>query len=95
MFIGRDYQHTVNYSEETAAKIDEIVRAKLDEGYKTAKKLLEENRDKLDVMVRVLTECETIYSEEIALIMDGKSAEEVIAAVNAHAEKKAEEKKAE
>lgn len=95
VFIGRDYQHTVNYSEETAAKIDEIVRAKLDEGYKTAKKLLEENRDKLDVMVRVLTECETIYAEEIALIMDGKSAEEVIAAVNAHAEKKAEEKKAE
>ncbi|MBS6476966.1 MAG: AAA family ATPase [Firmicutes bacterium] len=95
VFIGRDYQHTVNYSEETAAKIDEIVRAKLDEGYITAKKLLEENRDKLDVMVRVLTECETIYSEEIELIMQGKSAEEVIAAANAHAEKKAEEKKAE
>ena len=46
-------------------------------------------------MVRVLTECETIYSEEIELIMQGKSAEEVIAAANAHAEKKAEEKKAE
>lgn len=95
VFIGRDYQHTVDYSEETAAKIDEIVRAKLDEGYITAKKLLEENRDKLDVMVRVLTECETIYSEEIELIMQGKSAEEVIAAANAHAERKAEEKKAE
>ena len=95
VFIGRDYQHTVNYSEETSAKIDEIVREMLDKGYETAKTLLEENRDKLDVMVRVLTECETIYSEEIELIMQGKSAEEVIAAANAHAEKKAAEKKAE
>lgn len=95
VFIGRDYQHTVNYSEETSSKIDEIVRGMLDKGYETAKKLLEENRDKLDVMVRVLTECETIYAEEIELIMQGKSAEEVIAAANAHAEKKAAEKKAE
>lgn len=95
VFIGRDYQHTVNYSEETSAKIDEIVREMLDKGYETAKTLLEENRDKLDVMVRVLTECETIYSEEIELIMQGKSAEEVIAAANAHAEKKAAEKKTE
>ena len=95
VFIGRDYQHTVNYSEETAAKIDEIVRRKLDEGYETAKKLLEENRDKLDVMVRVLIECETIYSEEIELIMQGKSADEVIAAANAHAAKKADDKKTE
>lgn len=92
VFIGRDYQQTVNYSEETAAKIDEAVSKIIDAGFSTALKILEENRDKLDVMVRVLMECETIYAEEVELIMQGKTAAEVIEAANIHAEKKVADK---
>ena len=92
IFVGRDYQHTLNYSEETAARIDGEVKRLIDEGYKTALKLLQDNRDKLDVMVRVLMECETIYAEEVEMIMQGKTAAEVIEAANAHAEKKPSDK---
>lgn len=93
VFIGRDYQHTVSYSEETAAKIDSEVKKIIDEGYATAISVLEDNRDKLDTMVRVLLECETIYSEEVEMIMNGKTAEEVIAALNEHVAQKQADKK--
>ena len=43
-------------------------------------------------MVRVLMECETIYAEEVELIMQGKSVEEVIEAANKHAEQKLADK---
>ena len=43
-------------------------------------------------MVRVLMECETIYAEEVEMIMQGKTAAEVIEAANAHAEKKQSDK---
>lgn len=92
VFIGRDYQHTLNYSDDTASKIDAAVAQIIDKGYDTAYKLLEENKDKLDVMVRVLMECETIYAEEVELIMQGKSVEEVIEAANKHAEQKLADK---
>ena len=92
VFIGRDYQHTLNYSDDTASKIDAAVAQIIDKGYDTAYKLLEENKDKLDVMVRVLMECETIYAEEVELIMQGKSVEEVIEAANKHAEQKLSDK---
>lgn len=93
VFIGRDYQHTVSYSEETAAKIDSEVKKIIDEGYATAISVLEDNRDKLDTMVRVLLECETIYSEEVEMIMNGKTAEEVITALNEHVAQKQADKK--
>ena len=92
VFIGRDYQHTLNYSDDTASKIDAAVAQIIDKGYDTAYKLLEENKDKLDVMVRVLMECETIYAEEVELIMQGKSVDEVIEAANKHAEQKLADK---
>ena len=92
VFIGRDYQHTLNYSDDTASKIDAAVAQIIDKGYDMAYKLLEENKDKLDVMVRVLMECETIYAEEVELIMQGKSVEEVIEAANKHAEQKLADK---
>ena len=92
VFIGRDYQHTLNYSDDTASKIDAAVAQIIDKGYDTAYKLLEENKDKLDVMVRVLMECETIYAEEVELIMHGKSVEELIEDSNKHAEQKLADK---
>jgi len=77
VFLGRDYQSTHTYSEEIAAKIDKEVSDLLEEAHSKALQLLGDNRSVMDVMVRVLLECETIYSEEVEMIMKGASADEV------------------
>ena len=79
VFIGRDMASHVTYSEQTAALIDSEIKRIVDEALAKARKLLNENKPLLDVMARVLIERETIYGEEVNLIMEGKSAEEVIA----------------
>ena len=79
IFIGRDMASHVTYSEETAAIIDEEVQRIIMEGLDKARKLLKENKSLLDTMARVLVERETIFSEEVDMIMEGKSAEEVMA----------------
>lgn len=78
VFIGRDMASHVTYSEQTAALIDSEIKRIVDEALAKARKLLNENKPLLDVMARVLIERETIYGEEVNLIMEGKSAEEVI-----------------
>ena len=79
VFIGRDMASHVTYSEQTAALIDSEIKRIVDEALAKARKLLNENKPLLDVMARVLIERETIYGEEVNLIMEGKSAEVVIA----------------
>lgn len=79
IFLGRDYQTKADFSEETARAIDEEVRRIAHESYKKALDLLTANKNLLDTMARVLLEKETIYSDEVELIMQGKSAQEVIA----------------
>ncbi len=77
VFLGRDYQAHNTYSEEIAGQIDEEVRAIIDANYERAKKILEENRSVLDNMVKLLYEKSTIYTDEVELLMQGKTAEEV------------------
>ena len=79
VFIGRDMASHVNYSEETAAIIDEEIRKIIDDGLQKARKLLAENKKLLDNMARLLVERETIFSEEVDMLMEGKSVEEIIA----------------
>ncbi len=90
VFIGRDYEGKKGYSEQTAAAIDEEVRKIVDEAHKKATELLSTHRDILDNMARTLVEKETIYTEEVELLMEGKSYLEVIAYMD-EAEKRAEE----
>ena len=78
IFIGRDMASHVTYSEETAAIIDEEVQRIINDGLNKARELLSKNKKLLDVMARVLVERETIFTEEVDLIMKGKTAEEVI-----------------
>lgn len=78
VFIGRDYQTQVNYSEKTAAEIDAEVKRIVEECYEKARKIIKENVAKINVMVEVLLEKETIYIEEVGMIMDGRSKEEII-----------------
>ena len=90
VFIGRNYESKKIYSEETANAIDEEIRAIVDEAHERAVKLLTENRSILDNMARTLVEKETIYTEEVDLLMQGKTYEEVIEFMNEQ-DKKAEE----
>ena len=77
VFLGRSAgsQHA-NVSGETARLIDEEIRSIIDNCYATAKRLLEENRDKLDLMAEALMKYETIDVEQINDIMNGKPARE-------------------
>lgn len=79
IFVGRDYQQREGYSEKTATDIDNEVRRIINDGYAKAVELLTANRSLLDVMARVLIERETIYTDEVDMIMQGKSVEEILA----------------
>ena len=65
VFLGRDYQQQLNYSEEVAAKIDEEIKTIIDNQYQEALSILRENRSIMDEMVKALYEKETIYEDEI------------------------------
>ncbi len=84
VFMGMEYGHQNRggYSQETAAAIDQEVRRLINEGHARAVKLLKENRSVLDNMSRVLVEKETIYTEDVAMLMKGASYKEVIAAMD-------------
>ena len=77
VFLGRSMgSQASNVSGETAKLIDEEVRRIIDECYATAKKLLVENRDKLDAMAEALMKYETIDAEQIDDIMNGREPRE-------------------
>ena len=84
VFLGRDYEERNIYSEETAALIDSEVKNIIMTQYERAKKLLSEHREVLDNMARVLVERETIYTDEVDMLMNGKSYKEVIAYMEQH-----------
>lgn len=77
VFIGRNIGHTKNYSEETAAKIDQRMRFFIDDAYEKARKILKDNWDKVEAVTAALIEFETIDAEQFEMLMDGKSVEEV------------------
>ncbi len=59
------------YSEKTAENIDAEVRHIMDEAYKKAKQVIEENRDKLEGIAQALLKYETLDSEDVKLILNG------------------------
>ena len=70
VFIGRDYQTQLNYSDEMAAKIDAEIKRIVDEQYALALSVLRENRAVMDKMVKLLYEKETIYEAEIDALFE-------------------------
>jgi len=72
VFLGRSVTQHKNVSEATMQKVDAEIRRIVDEQYALARKLLEENRDKVEAMTHALLEWETIDSEQIDDIMAGK-----------------------
>ncbi len=77
VFLGRSMgsQHS-NVSADTAKLIDSEVRSLIDHCYGTAKQILADNRDKLDLMAEALMKYETIDAEQIDDIMNGRPARE-------------------
>ncbi len=70
-FLGRDIMEDRNYSEEIAKAIDAEVRATIEEGYDRATLILTENRAKMDEIVAVLREKETIEGDEFNALLQG------------------------
>ena len=78
IFVGRDYQSKNDYSESVAAQIDAEVKKILDYNYARAKKILQDNKKYVKEMAELLLEKDTIYKEEVDMILAGKSKQEII-----------------
>jgi cell division protease FtsH len=75
-FLGRDWNEERNYSETIAVEIDKEVRSIIDDCYERARQILTENREKMDEIVRVLLEKESLEREEFIALMTGAKAPE-------------------
>jgi cell division protease FtsH len=72
VFLGRSVTKTNNMSETTMQKVDAEVRRIIDQQYDVARKLIEDNKDKMHAMAKALIEWETIDAEQIDDIIAGK-----------------------
>ena len=72
VFLGRDYSATPEYSQETAAKIDEEVGRILENAHNIARQIITEHRDQMDLMARVLLERETVDGEAAQALLDNR-----------------------
>ena len=72
VFLGRSVTQHKNVSEATMQKVDAEIGRIIEQQYALARRLLEENRDKVEAMTKALLEWETIDAEQIDDIMAGK-----------------------
>ncbi|MCC7547674.1 MAG: ATP-dependent zinc metalloprotease FtsH [Burkholderiales bacterium] len=72
VFLGRSITTHKNVSEATMQQVDAEIRRIIDQQYGLARKLLEDNRDKVEAMAKALLEWETIDADQIGDIMDGR-----------------------
>ncbi len=70
VFIGRDYGHVKNYSEETSAKIDEEVSRIINDAYAKTEEILKSHFDKLELVANSLIEREKIDKDEFISLME-------------------------
>jgi cell division protease FtsH len=73
VFLGKEISQNKTYSEQTSQQIDAEVRRLIDEGYQLAKKLIKDNRDKLDLIANALLEHETLDGKQVEdIVLTGK-----------------------
>jgi cell division protease FtsH len=72
IFLGREISQHRDYSEDTAIKIDNEVRKLVNQGYETAKSILEGSRDTLQKIAAALLEREVLDASEVMLLVEGK-----------------------
>ncbi|EJX04666.1 ATP-dependent metalloprotease FtsH, partial [gut metagenome] len=73
VFLGRTVTKTTHISEQTLQAVDAEVRRIIDEQYALARRIIEENRDKMEAMAHALLEWETIDADQIDDIMNGQT----------------------
>ena len=69
VFLGRDMMRTKEYSEQTAEEIDAEVKRIIEEAYQTAKAIIDNNRDKLELIADSLLEYETLNGTQVEEIV--------------------------
>ena len=74
VFLGRDFAKERNFSEEIAQSIDREHRNLVNQCYRRAQEIIENYREKLDLMANALLEKETLNAEEIVAMIEGHSA---------------------
>jgi cell division protease FtsH len=72
VFLGRSITTHKNVSESTMQTVDAEIRKIIDQQYGVARKLLEDNRDKVEAMAKALLDLETIDADQIDDIMSGR-----------------------
>ncbi|HEV2978883.1 MAG TPA: ATP-dependent zinc metalloprotease FtsH [Casimicrobiaceae bacterium] len=72
VFLGRSITTQKNVSEATMQKVDMEIRRIIDEQYSLARKLIEANRDKVEAMARALLEWETLDTDQVEDVMQGR-----------------------
>ncbi len=70
-FLGRDFAQGKGYSETIAAEIDSEIRDIVDEAFETARRMLTEHRDQLEVVAQALMRREKLSGEEFKTLMEG------------------------
>ncbi|MDQ0220883.1 ATP-dependent metallopeptidase FtsH/Yme1/Tma family protein [Peribacillus cavernae] len=83
VFLGRDFNNDQNYSDAIAYEIDLEIQRIIKESYDRAKKIITENRSKLDIIANTLLEVETLDAEQIKSLFDtGKLPDRDYTAIN-------------
>lgn len=91
VFLGKDYGHVNNYSEETSARIDEEIEKMMRKAYERTLNILKENYDKLELIAQTLLSREKINAEEFdSLMKTGSLPEENVLAAEAADQTEAE-----
>ncbi|MBI4617973.1 MAG: cell division protein FtsH, partial [Planctomycetes bacterium] len=80
VFLGREITRTRHHSDSTVARIDAEVQRISGECYEETKRLILENRDKVEKMAQALLRFETLDAEDVAILMKGGDAEAIQAA---------------
>jgi cell division protease FtsH len=78
IFLGKEFAHQRDYSEDTAKVIDEEVRAIVEKAEKIATEILTKNRDNLDKLAAALLEKEVLDGSQIDAIINGTDSDEVL-----------------
>jgi cell division protease FtsH len=71
VFLGREFGHQANYSQEVAGRIDSELRLLLDNAHEEARAILTVHRDKLDSLAAALMEKETLDTPDVLKILGG------------------------
>ena len=92
VFLGKDFTSKKNFSEATAALIDEEVKKLIDHAYARAEELLKEHMDKLQLVAETLLEIETLNAEQFEQLYTGEKTKEEIISETRSAEAEKEER---